>query len=117
MRSVAGQAGEFPAAVSETRRLIQIGWLVTDVPGVRPIVFLAGLRRLAMAYATVLIEFRGVELLWIANGSGCAAGGDVSRSRAVTRLATHACLRGFDGVPEPQGGLSCRVTSKAAGDG
>src|SRR5438132_1616065 len=112
MGVVAGQAGKLPVAFAETRGRIQIGRLMADVPGVRPIVFLASLGRLAVAYSTVLIEFGGVELLGIANGPGRAARHGVGRSRPVAGLAVHARLRGTDGIPGTQGGLSRGVAAE-----
>lgn len=90
---------------------------MAHVPGVRPIAFLAGLGRLAVADATVLIEFRGVELLGIANGPGSAARGGMGRSRPVAGLAAHACLRGLDSVPQSQRGLSRGVAAETTSDG
>ena len=64
MRIVAGDAGKC-AAVAETSGTMQIGRLVADVPGIRPVTVIVQVACLAVAGAAKRIDLDGREAFGI----------------------------------------------------
>ena len=109
---MASQTGECSIAFTKANRLTEGFWLITRVPGVRPVGLFSLLRGFPMTGAAKHVQLARLESAWILDSSRLAVRSNMSLTRTVTGFAMNAQFRWFYAPVRAETQRTSRVTSK-----